>query len=761
MIRNPKAKSSRPFYLYFAITCVWLAIFLPAKVRGQYYGYPKPIPAAMESYLQLQLKHSKPDLNQVKVLLDLANLYYNKPLRKQSDLNTAQGYAERAGKLSGQLKYTKGFSLAQIRMAEILSDRHRVAEADALLPSVTGGERINMLLTLSYKNFYEANEITDGYYGDALKYARQARDLSLKANDKEKEIIARVLLTYFRYYGNYTGIEADFTALLKDSETAHYPYLEYVYLPMYVYYMATGDYKKGFELAQRSLELEKRLNDPLALADCYGAFANFYNSNKQPEKFIEYLKLAIDAQKVHPSMFNDDAPKLVTQVSAALRAMKRYGEAIDYLQRGMREFPATGSENARYESELGRCYQKINVRKAERHLLNAYNYLNSVHEAFRADHQEMAQFYVETQSYAKARPYLDRISNEVKQKLKISTRSEIEYLYFKVDSATGNYKSAIAHLSRNKELDNFYLTEKKNKDIQELSIKYETKKKEDQIKILNQNSALEKGRLQRLNLIKNVTIVGIFLVVVIAALFYRQSTIRKKNNLIILKKNELLEHLLKEKEWLLKEVHHRVKNNLHTVVCLLESQAINLQDDALHAIENCQHRIYAMSLIHQKLYQSEDIETVNMAIFLPEFIGYLKDSTGTGNKIYFELEVDLIKVEVSLAIPLSLIINEAVTNAIKYAFQGRTNGIISIKMYTSGPKVKLIISDNGIGIQHDHLQGPSNSLGLKLIRGLADDINGSLEIQNRNGTSIMIEFQIEPVTYNNDALTETEIARNG
>src|SRR5258705_13014161 len=117
----------------------------------------------------------------------------------------------------------------------------------------------------------------------------------------------------------------------------------------------------------------------------------------------------------------------------------------------------------------------------------------------------------------------------------------------------------------------------------------------------------------------------------------------RKQNALILEKNQQLEHMLVEKNWLLKEVHHRVKNNLHTVICLLESQAEFLENDALKANEKSQHRIYAMSLIHQKLYQTEDVKTIDMKKYLPEFIQYLSDSFDTSNQIRFQLDIEPLK----------------------------------------------------------------------------------------------------------------------
>ncbi|AYL95367.1 sensor histidine kinase [Mucilaginibacter celer] len=735
--------------LYSCVTAVPFLIFFilcPFITRAQYYGFPRPVPANRGAELLTGLKKSKADSDRVNILLDLSNLYYNKQQRKDADLNTATRYADQARQLSAKINYRPGFGKAQVRMAEILSDKGKVTEAEHLLPTVTDTTRINLLLALSYKSFYAADDITDNYYKNALKYAEQARDSSKSLHQKVKEIIARTILTHYRHYGNYPGIEKDYNDIINECNQVHYPYLEYIYLPMYIFYMDNGLYEKGFELAQKSFELEKKNKDPLALADCYSALSRFYANAKQQQKSIDFLKLAITQMKIHPSMFGNKIPETVTVISSMLRYKKRDREALAFLQKSIREFPADdAAEAARYEQELGRCYQKIDNSQAEKYLLKSYNYLFKKKQAFQNDHFEMAQFYVETRSYAKAKPYLDRIFKTVKQKLPLSRRSNLEYLAYKVDSAAGNYRSALTHLSKNKALDNLYLTEKREHDMQDFDVKYETKKKEDQIKMLNQKAALEKGDMQRLTLVKNVTIGGILLTLFIAFLLYRQSAQRKKNNQVISQKNDLLQHLLTEKEWLLKEVHHRVKNNLHTVICLLESQAVYLENDALKAIENSQHRIYAMSLIHQKLYQSEDIKTIDMGIYLPEFIGYLKDSFGTGSQILFELNIEPIKLGVSYAVPLSLIINEAVTNALKYAFPDNRAGKITVYMYRTGLIIRLIIADNGVGISPAKIESPSNSLGLKLLRGLTEDIQGTIGITNDNGTRILIEFEIDTV----------------
>jgi len=274
------------------------------------------------------------------------------------------------------------------------------------------------------------------------------------------------------------------------------------------------------------------------------------------------------------------------------------------------------------------------------------------------------------------------------------------------------------------------------RQAEELQVKYATAEKEDQIKLLNQTAKLEQANLNKTTIVKNVTIAGIVLVIVIAGLLYRQNRLRKKSN-------EVLEQLLSEKEWLLKEVHHRVKNNLHTVICLLESQEIYLENDALEAIEICQRRIYAMSLIHQKLYQSEDIELVDMSLYIREFVQYLADSFGAPANVSIRSVVEPAKLGISQAIPLGLILNEAVTNAFKYAFPDNRPGEIFIGLKRSGDHIKLMITDNGIGMRHRVEESePLNSLGIELMRGLTRDLKGDITFDTGAGTRITVLFAV-------------------
>jgi two-component sensor histidine kinase len=318
---------------------------------------------------------------------------------------------------------------------------------------------------------------------------------------------------------------------------------------------------------------------------------------------------------------------------------------------------------------------------------------------------------------------------------------------YKYDLATGNYRSAVKNLEKyNRIQDSLFTVDKDNK-ISELNIQYETAQKEQSIKDLHSQSAVQQARVEKANLQRNITILGILIMMATSALFYKNYKQKQLANNIITHKNELLQHLLMEKDWLLKEVHHRVKNNLHTVICLLESQAAYLENDALKAIENSQHRIYAMSLIHQKLYHSDDIKTIDMSHYIPELVQYLQDSFDTYDKIQFKLKVDSINLTLSHTIPLGLIINEAVTNSIKYAFPHNCKGEISISMIDYGKQIELELADNGIGMPQINYEVEADSLGLELMKGLSEDIEANINFETNNGTKITIIF--EPGALNN------------
>jgi two-component sensor histidine kinase len=266
---------------------------------------------------------------------------------------------------------------------------------------------------------------------------------------------------------------------------------------------------------------------------------------------------------------------------------------------------------------------------------------------------------------------------------------------------------------------------------------------------LKNKTLLQQNELKSAAFLRNSMIIFLVLLLIILGLLYKGFMFKKKMNGVlelkqnlITQKNTTLENLLIEKEWLLREIHHRIKNNLHMVVGLLASQTEFLKnEEAVQAINDSQNRIQVMSLIHQKLYQSESLSIIDMPSYIFELTEYLKDSFEIRNRIRFLLNIDSFNLPLSHSIPIGLIFNEAVTNAIKYAFPNHENGVINISLKKNDDKnYILIIKDNGIGLPADFDPYNNPSLGIKLMHGLSADIGGKFLIINANGTKITLEF---------------------
>ncbi len=207
------------------------------------------------------------------------------------------------------------------------------------------------------------------------------------------------------------------------------------------------------------------------------------------------------------------------------------------------------------------------------------------------------------------------------------------------------------------------------------------------------------------------------------------------------KAEEQIRASLKEKETLLKEIHHRVKNNLQIVSSLLDLQSDMVEDESLqNTFTAIQTRIKSMALVHETLYSSMDLAAINSRDYIQGIAEYLSSIySQTGNRIPIEAEVDDINLDIDRAIPLGLIINELLSNALKYAFPDEHTGTISLdfKRFDTGD-ISLTISDDGVGIPPDvDVENPS-ALGLQLVNMLTEQIKGTLTITREDGTTFEI-----------------------
>jgi len=211
------------------------------------------------------------------------------------------------------------------------------------------------------------------------------------------------------------------------------------------------------------------------------------------------------------------------------------------------------------------------------------------------------------------------------------------------------------------------------------------------------------------------------------------------------KAEQKIKESLKEKEILLAEIHHRVKNNLAVITGLLELQVQNTDnDEAKTVLRDSQLRINSMALIHEKLYESDNLSLIQFGKYIGELIDVIADSHITKEKpIEIDIESDPIEFTITQAIPCGLLMNEIVTNALKHAFEGRNSGKISISLKKEGDVIQLVISDNGIGLPDNFEEMKVKSLGMTLIYTLASQLNADMNIESGEGTVYRLTFEVQ------------------
>ena len=206
---------------------------------------------------------------------------------------------------------------------------------------------------------------------------------------------------------------------------------------------------------------------------------------------------------------------------------------------------------------------------------------------------------------------------------------------------------------------------------------------------------------------------------------------------------QMLKSLL-EKEALLKEVHHRVKNNMQIINSLLSLESSHVDDEMARAIlVDCQNRVKSMSLVHEKLYMSSDLANVDFPEYLKSLVTNISSSYNIDPKrITIEVYAEELRLPIDAAIPCGLIVNELITNSVKHAFPDDRQGMIKVSLYSTDIDRWIVeVSDNGVGIREDLNIEMATTLGLQLVKVLVSQINGSTEIKNDSGTTFRISFK--------------------
>ena len=591
---------------------------------------------------------------------DSAQLYAHKALTLGETLNSQKDIAQSFVLLSGALnsKYQNEKAASYAKMAIEIStksgDKNGLADAyQALVNTVTNPVRRNQELQ------------------------EKTRQLYKESNNKKKE--AEALLQVAQYHENFADYDLAIKALeecLVLHKSIGNPQTQEVYAEFALVYYRLGNLQEALRCILICERLIEEFHDQSSSASqMYLAQYEVYKALNEPQKAYEALQKAYKIAVKYNDRINTAAIQF--SMISALIGLHREKEAhliLNNMDKEYKTLPIIVKHA--FVLRWINFYTKIgDYANAKKYLPDAILFTAQLdpktygHNAYPA----LSNYYLKTGQFADSRRYAELYSSLAeKTKNKIALAAAYGLL-FKLDSVDKKYDAAIRNLKLQSTIADSVLNKDKNKQIAELQVKYDTYKKDKNLlikdeknKFLVKQSELQQSRLQQSDLIKNISISGLILLLIIAGLLWRNYQIKTKSNgLLELQKEEInqknakLTILLTEKELLNKEIHHRVKNNLQIVMSLLNTQSRYLKDNAaIFAIKNTQHRINSMALIHKKLYQSDDIVSINIKNYIEELIEYLALSFDTGERISFKIDVLPIELDTTQAIPIGLILNE-------------------------------------------------------------------------------------------------------
>jgi two-component sensor histidine kinase len=603
---------------------------------------------------------------------------------------------------------------------------------------------------------------------EKIKNFERAKKLFAESHDTLYEVNAAKMIAQTHLEDNQVGLaENELLGVVKDYQALHYTRLYLTLDLLRNLYRKKGDLQKEVFYTietEKSVESAEGENDK---AYYYRWAANTYLQAGMYDRSLAYDRKAWNDLAVQP----DDGMEYYDLALAIVRTLlgkDSVARASSFISEAVRRRPPLSlieKERAAYANGL--CYAaQRNFRPAERCYLQMLAFADSigrrrVHEFSRElmllDYQAVGDLYMAMHDYKKAALFFKKIVIRPEDDITVFNKMSIERSLSRSDSALGNYFSAMRHFEQYKQLNDLLYNVEKSRQIAEVQTKYETEQKDNDLRLQAKSIQLltaqtrgqlieaEKSRIQR-----NMMVAGLGFSLLLVAMIFNRYRMKQRNNRLltrqkqaILAQNQRLEKLLQENEWLLREVHHRVKNNLQVVMSLLNSQSAYLQDEqALNAVMESRHRVQAMSLIHQRLYQSSNVSVIQMQEYIMELVYYLRDSFTGGQGVYFDLDIQAISLDVVQAVPVGLILNEVITNIFKHAFSNAADDRITIRFARMADgETELMIADNGRGLPSGYDPAQSGTFGMLLIHGLVEDLDGRLEIDRRKGTTYRIRFE--------------------
>lgn len=674
--------------------------------------------------LQLLLTESGEDTIRVNLLNQLAI-----ELRRK-DIDLAVQYAKEAKALSENLDYQKGVAKSYYSLARIDHSDYRLSDAREKYIAALD---IYELLGMKYEMGDVLNKMgitygMEGKYDESLDYFNRSLEIRIELGSKLG--IAECtnnLGNVYRYKGDYEkSVESYSRFLSLSEEMGDLEGIGDAYNHIGIVYDYQGNYNMALEYYFKSLEIREKIDDKLEIGGSYSNIGIVYSYLGDFDKALEYHLKFLTISKE-----SDDKQSIgiaCNNIGTVYEGQEKLELALEYYQKGLeirKEIEDTRGvsygyynignvlfKQKKYDEALEYQERSMAIREEMGYIQGiAYNQMS------------LSRIFKAKSDYAKAIRFAEnalKTGEEIGYAEIIKQASEILHTEY---SASGDFRKAYKNLEVFKEMSDSLNNAANVKKITQLEMQYDFDKTQEQERVLYEAEMKQQKQL------RNFFILGFCLVLIAGFATLRGYFVTKRAN--------------KEKAVLLKEIHHRVKNNLQVISSLLNLQSHSLEDTEIkEAVTEGQSRVKSMALIHQSLYQSDRLSKIEFQEYLEQLLSFLGSIYKDENKqINCSVSAQNINLDIDTAIPLGLIINEMVSNAYKYAFIERDQGEIKLVLEKlKDDKFRLEVSDNGIGLPSEIETDKADSLGLKLVNILTRQLKGELVIQRENGTIFILEF---------------------
>lgn len=744
--------------------------------------YPLLSKTAVDSLQRLR-RQSKPDTQRVNLLLKIGQdlisrhgeLLITGDGQADKGVDSAYAYLTQAAALSRTLHFIPG-TIESLQSLGRLNQNKEAArgpfQESIRLASQHSYWKLEALGWLYLGRTYQH---TAAYLPQKERYFRQALALvqGHAPRSKEEGYLLVLLATVHLFQDQSVQAQAELSQALAIYQAVGYKNLHYAYEVLSQANRQNGDYQTGLKNAIAAVKSAHASRDTISILNFYTRLAEVYVEVNQPEEALVYFHKALRSAKLQTGHFYPVA--IAGRISQVLLAQQKPQQALEFMLTNLKDegYGEDAGGEGQFLYYLAECYSALGAyAKAEKHYLKM---LATVGATTLDPEKTLAYFslgkhYLLTKKYYLARGFLDKALSASSANGFGAKTADIELLLFKVDSAESRFPDAIAHYQRYKALKDSIFSTTKSKQLAALQIEYDTEQKEQNISLLTKRNSMQQMTIRQREWQRNAVLGGAVLLALLLGLGYnryqlkqrssrlleqkqhalevQQTEINRKNKAleqVLGEKDQLLEErqgLLVEKDWMLKEIHHRVKNNLQVVSSLLATQSRHLLDpQAMAAIRESQNRVQVMALLHQKLYQADNIGRVNMADYAREIVTYLVESFDRQRSMQTKLALAPIELETTLATPLGLIINEAVTNALKHAFPPPRRGTLTVGLVSLAPQqYQLTITDDGVGMPPSFDLTRSRSLGMVIIKGLSRQLDGQLTVSTTDGVQLSLQF---------------------